>query len=122
MEQGNHLLLQLAPHIDHEITTTDQVEFGKWRVFDHVLFGKNQRVADTLVDAIGFTVGFQRKKARQPFRGDVVGDAGGKESFAGLTDGLAVYVGGKELKHVVLFQCLHMFLEQDGDGVGLFAG
>ena len=71
-------------HIDQQVAATDQVEFGKRRVFDHVLLGKDQHVADALVDAVGAAVRLRGEKARQPFRRDVGGNAGRVDAGAGL--------------------------------------
>ena len=67
MEEGNQFLLQVSVQIDQEIAATDQVEFGKCRVFVDVMFGKDQQVTNCLIDAIAGAVIFQGKKARQPF-------------------------------------------------------
>ena len=84
VEQRDELLLQVPAHIDQQVAATDQVEFGERRVFDHVLLGKDQHVADAFVDAVGAAVRLLGEKARQPFRRDVGGDAGGIEAGAGL--------------------------------------
>ncbi len=97
VEQGNELLLQVPAHIDQEVAATDQVELGERRVFDHVLLGKDQHVADAFVDAIGAAAGLGREKPRQPLRRDVGGDAGRIEAGAGRGNRLAVNVGGEDL-------------------------
>ena len=107
VEQGNELLLQVPAHIDQEVAATDQVEFGEGRVFDHVLLGKDQHVADAFVDAVGAAVGLGREKARQPLRRDVGGDAGRIEAGAGRGNRLAVNVGGEDLHLEALLQRLH---------------
>ena len=122
VEQGDELLLQFPAHVDQQVAATDQVELGKRRVFDHVLLGKDQQVADAFVDAVGAAVRLLGEKARQPLRRDVGGDAGGIDAGAGLFDGPAVNVGGKDLHLETLLQRLHVLLEQDGDGIGFLAG
>ncbi len=52
VEKGNDLFLQFRAHINEHITTADQVELGKRGILDHVLFGKNQHVANVLADAV----------------------------------------------------------------------
>ena len=89
VEQGHELLLEIPAHIDQQVAATDQVQFGKRRVFDHVLLGKDQYVAEAFVDAIGRAVRLLDEKSRQSFRRNVGGDAGGIDAGAGLSDGLA---------------------------------
>ena len=121
MKQGDELLLQLAAHIDQQVAATDQIEFGERRILDHVLLGKDQQIADDLVDAIG-AVRILAEKARQPLGRDIGGDAGGKDAAAGLFDGLLSMSVAKTCTLKVLSQRLQMLLEQDGDGIGLLAG
>ena len=53
---GSLLFLQFLAQINQEIAATDKVKSGKWRIFDYILFGKNQHVADVFVDAISAAV------------------------------------------------------------------
>ena len=56
------------------------------------------------------------------FPGDVDDDVFGIDAPAGLLDGAAVHVGGKDL-HVALHAHLfHHFFKEDGNGVGFLAG
>ena len=98
MKQGDELLLQVAAHIDQKVAATDEVEFGEGRVFDHILLGKDQHVADAFVDAVGAALGFGREETRQPLRRDVGGDAGRIDAGPGRGNGLAVDVGGEDLQ------------------------
>jgi len=122
MEKGEEFFLQFPSHVDEEIAAEDAVEFGKRRVFDHVLLGKNQHVADAFVDAIRTAVGLGRKKAGQPFRRDIGRDAGRIQPASGRGDGLAIDVGGKNLHHETLLGRLQKLLQEDGDGIGFPSG
>ena len=122
MEQRNEFLLQVAVYIDKEIAAADEVEPGERRIFDDVLLGKNQHVADAFMDPVGAAVGFGGEKAGQPFRRDVGGDAGRIETGPGRGDCLAVNIGGEHLHLVVLSESLQVFLEKDGEGICLLAG
>jgi hypothetical protein len=68
MKERNNLFLQSRVHIDQQITTTDQIEFGKRRVLDHIVLRKDDHVADAFMDAEKTSVGFLRKVAFQTFR------------------------------------------------------
>ncbi len=122
VQQGNQLLLQFRAHIDQHVAATDQVEFGKGRVLDDVLLGKDHQIADAFVDAVGAAVRLLEEKARQPVRRDVGGDTGRVNAGAGMSDGVAVNVGGEHLHFEILLQFLHALLQQDGDGIGFLAG
>ena len=122
VEQGHELLLQVAAHIDEQIAAADEVDFGEGGIFDDVVLGKDQHVAEAFVDAVGAAVGFGRKEPRQPFRRDVRGDAGRIEAGAGCGDCAAVDVGGEDLHPVILLEQLQALLQEDGDGIGLLAG
>src|ERR1039458_9780681 len=122
VEQGNERLLQVLADIDQQVAATDQVEFGKRRVFDHVLLGKDQQVADAFVDAIGAAAGLGREEPGQPLRREVGGDAGRIEAGAGRGNRLTVNVGGEDLHRETLLH-RHLTLgQQDGDGIGFLAG
>ena len=122
VKQRDQLLLQITVQIDQHVAATDEVEFGKRRVFDHVLLGKNQQIADAPNDAKGAAVRFLSEKARQPLRGDIGGDVGGIDTGAGRFDGSTVNIGGEYLYLVTLRQLLQLLLEQDGKGIGLLSG
>ena len=122
MEQEHELLLQLFTHINKQVTATDQIQFGERRIFDHILLGKNYHVTDIFLDAVGAAVGINRKKTRQSFRRDVSGDAGWIQTDASRGNRLAVNVGGEDLHRVVGFKLVDPFLQEDGNGIGLFAG
>jgi hypothetical protein len=49
VKQGDEFLLQVAAQIDQGASATDEIEFGERRIFDDVLLGKDQHVADTFV-------------------------------------------------------------------------
>ena len=83
VKQRNDLPLQFSAHIDQKVAATDQIEFGKGRVFNQVLLGKDQQVADAFVDAVEDAVWLLDEKPGQPFRGNVGGDAGGIEAGDG---------------------------------------
>ena len=122
MEQGDEILLQLAAHIDQQVAATDQVDLREGGVFDHILLGEDQHVADAFMDAIGAAVGIGFEEARQPYRRDIDSDAGRVETAAGCDNRLAVDIGGEYLHPGTLSQFIQMLLEQYGDRIGLLAG
>ena len=63
MEQGDQLSLQVGAHVDHAIATTDQIEPRERRILDHILFGKDQDIADGLLHAIVHTLRFQQEES-----------------------------------------------------------
>src|SRR5204862_5623061 len=44
MEEWNELPLQLGRHVDEHVATGDEVEPREWRIHDHVLWGKHDRL------------------------------------------------------------------------------
>ena len=58
----------------------------------------------------------------QSLRRDVSDDAGGVNAGAGVIDGFAVDIGGEDLHLEILFQLLHAFPKQHGNGIGFLAG
>ena len=62
------------------------------------------------------------EKAIEALRGNVGGNARGKDAGARLIGGLAVDIGGKDLDFVGLREVLETLLNEDGDGIGFFAG
>ena len=75
-----------------------------------------QKVKEKLAACLG------SKKAGQPFRRNIGGDAGRIEAGAGYCNRLAVNIGGEYLHFAILFQRLQVLGEQNGDGVRLLAG
>ena len=122
VEQGHEFFLQVAVQVDEQVAAADQVEFGKRRIFDDVLLGKNQHVADAFMDAVDSCRRTRRKKSRQPLRGEIGGNARRIETGPGRGNGPAVNVGGEDLDLVTLFQILHMLGKEDGQRIGLLAG
>ncbi len=122
MEQGKELLLQVPVHVNQEVAATDKVELGKWRIFDDILLGKDQHVADAFVDTVRAAVWFCRKKSGQPFRQDVCGNIGRIDAGAGRGNRPAVDVGSEYLHLETLLQRLYALLQEDGDGICLLAG
>ena len=122
VKQRDELLLQFRPHVNEQVAAADQVNPGKRRVLDHVLLGKDQQVADVLVNPIDAAVRLRREKPRQPLRRHVHRDARRIESRPRRGDRPAVDVGGEDLHRIVEFQGVHAFHQQDGDRVGFLAG
>ena len=121
MKERDQSLLQVRVQVDQQVATTEQIEPRERGVFEHVLLGKHQHVADALVDAVSVTVVLLGEEARQPLWRNVAGDAGGVKTDASHRNGPAVDVRGKDLHGVVLLEHLHAFLQQDSDGIGLLA-
>ena len=48
--RGDEFFLQVAVHINKQIATTEQVESGERRVFNDILLGEYQHVANVLID------------------------------------------------------------------------
>ena len=52
MKDRNQAFLQHRPQVDEHIAATDEVEFGKGRVFHHVLFREDAYFAHAFADLI----------------------------------------------------------------------
>ena len=57
MEKRDDLLLDFGLEVDQQVPATDQVELGKRRVADQVLWRENDRVAKSLGDLVTVVVG-----------------------------------------------------------------
>jgi hypothetical protein len=123
VEQRHEPLLQLRAHINEEVAAANQIEFRKWRVFDDVVLGKNEHVADDLMDAVGSAVGlFLLEKVGQPLRRNVRDDTGWVNADAGLFDRFTVDIGGENLHLEALLLIFHVFAQQHRNGIGFLAG
>ena len=92
------LFCSSGAHIDQEIAATDQIELRERRVLDEIVLGKNEHVADGLVDAIGAAIRMLLiEKVGQPLWRNVGDDAGGVNTGARMVDGFAVDIGGEDL-------------------------
>ncbi|MNQ72786.1 hypothetical protein D3C85_874980 [compost metagenome] len=122
VEQRNDLLLQFRAQIDQQIATTDQIQPGKRGVLDQILLGKDQHVADAFMNAIAASIGFQGEKPLQPFRADVGRHAGRINTGACRSNRLTVDISGEHLNPVILLEGFAVFLQENGQGIGLLAG
>ena len=68
VEQRDEFFLQISAQVNQQVATTDQVQPGKGRIFNHALLRKNQHVADAFMDAIGRFARLGDEKAREPLR------------------------------------------------------
>ena len=122
VEQWDDFLLQLGGEVNEEVAAADEVEFGERRVFDDVVLGEDEHVADAFVQAVDAAVRIGGEKAGEAFGGDIGRNARGINPRAGGGDGAAVDIRGKKLDRVAAFERLHAFGEEDGQGVSFLAG
>ena len=64
MENGNQAFLQRRPQVDQHVAATDEVEFGKRRVFHHVLFREDAQFAHAFADLV-VGIHFVKKRRRR---------------------------------------------------------
>jgi len=65
--------MQVAAQIDQGVSATDEIEFGERRIFDDVLLGKDQHVADTFVYPVSAAGRiYKKKRARRSIEKSVV--------------------------------------------------
>ena len=88
--------MQFRRQIDQEIAADDEVELGKGGIHDDVLSGKGHHLANLLADPVA--VPFLDKKPLQALGSNVGADVGRIDPGAGLVNGVAVEVGGKDLQ------------------------
>ena len=122
MEQRNQLFLQICTHVNEQVAAANQIEPGERRVFGNVMFRKHQHVSNALVHAVTAAIRLQAEKARQPLGRYIHCDAGRVQRGAGSGNGAAVHIAGKHLQLDGRPERRRMLLQQDGDGIGLFAG
>ena len=121
MKEGEDATLGLDLEIDQEVAAGDEIDLGKRRVADQVLFGKGDRLPNPLLDPVA--VALSVEKFTEPFLGDVGLDAGRVDAGSCLLQDLGVDIGGEDLQAVGVFLAAPQFFEdEDGDGVGLLAG
>src|SRR5258708_34974061 len=82
MENGERLLLQTRLKINQQIAATNQVQPREGRVVDKILPGEDDHLPQRLDDAIAAF--FLDKKAAQSFRRDMLREALGVETVAGV--------------------------------------
>ncbi len=115
MEERDEFLLEVGPHVDEKVAATEQIDPGEGRVLDHVLFGKDQHVADALIDPVGAAFGLGGEETGQPLGADIGGDAGRIEPGAGRGYRLAVDIGGKDLHGMAPMLFFQLLLQEDGE-------
>src|SRR5678815_4669331 len=95
MEQRHESFLQCAIQVDQDIPTTQQVEFGKRRVLDEILDGKNRHFTKFFFDVI--TVAFIEEKSPEPRRRDIFDDTVRIDSGTCRLNRVGVDVGAENL-------------------------
>src|SRR4030095_16729344 len=91
MEDWDHAFLQARFEVDQQIAATDQVHAGERRIADHVLPGKDDDLAQGLVDAISSVL--LNEEPPQPLSREVLGDALRVESVPRFVEQRIVEVG-----------------------------
>ena len=81
VKQRQEFVLGLGFQIDEEIAAGEEVQFGKRRIYQHVMCRKYHQVPNLLFDPV--TVILLGEKSLQSFRRDVPGDANWIEAVAG---------------------------------------
>lgn len=108
--------------IDQQIAADENVELGEGGIGDNVLGGERDHFTDFLLDPVPVFV--LDEITVQPLGGNITGNVGEKEPQPGLVYGVPVEIGVKDLQGVMDlgFDLLQDFPEDDGQGIGLFAG
>jgi hypothetical protein len=122
MEQGQQLFLEISGQIYEEVSATEDIQLGEWRVHDEILRGEDHHLPDILLDPIAARLLPGEKKIKTLGR-YLSSDVRKVHALAGLFDALCVYVRRKYLDlEAALFPKLFKALQEcDSDGVGLFA-
>ena len=120
MERGERLLLQARLEINQQVAATDEIHARKRRVADEVLPGEDDHLAQRLHDPVAAFL--LDKKAPQAFRRDVLHEALGVKTVAGLVQERVIEVGGEHLELAQAGRVLRRFHERHGNGIRLLAG
>ena len=122
VEKKDQLPLQLRREVDEQVAAAKQVELGERRIFNRVLLGEHEHIAEVFVHAENAGVALGREEAGQALRGDVGGNGCRINPRAGHRDGAAVDVRGEYLHGIAAVQRFHLFGQKHGDRVSLLAG
>ncbi len=95
VKRAAHLLLQFAIEIDQEITAGDQVDVGKWRVFEQIVDGEQDYIAELLADAV--MIALAREETAQPLLVDVGFDGKRISSLARRSERPRIEIGAEYL-------------------------
>jgi hypothetical protein len=94
MEQREHLLLDIRFQVDQQAAAADQIEPGKRRILQEILWRKGDRFAHRFPDLIAVVLDLE--KPLEPVPADVVCDAGGIQTCARRGQEVMGDVGGED--------------------------
>ena len=95
MKERHELSLQFRGQVDEQITTDEDIQFGKRGVHNQVLGGESHHLPNLLTDPV--VVSFLDKITLQELGRDIGTDIGGINPLARLVDRIPIKVGGKDL-------------------------
>ena len=120
MENSEQLTLQDALEIDQQVPAADQVQLAEGRILEDIVLGKDDHLADLVVDHI-----------MVPLAGEIAAEPGDRHIFddvvpvhapAGGGDGVGVQVGSEDLDLAGDAKLVHGLGKKDGDGIGFLTG
>ena len=95
MEREEQFSLQTGIEVDHHVAATDEVHARERGVYDQVLLGENDALAQVLDDAVAIFL--LDKKLSQALGRDILGERLGVEALAGFFEEFLVEVGREDL-------------------------
>ncbi len=120
MEQREDGLLRVRLEVDQQVAAGDQIELRERRVANQVVRREDDALADVLRDVIA--VRLEREVALEALRADAGQLLLAVDAGAGDFERRLVHVGRENLDVRILPARHHLFVQQDGDRVGLLAG
>src|SRR5688572_15805160 len=116
MKQPDDSLLEFRAHIDHDVSTTDEVQFRKWRILSNVLLGENTHVTDGFADPISSIEAV--KVTSQPVRRNVHCNTQRVNTAPGLLDDQFTHIGRENLHLYIAGLLTEVLQDSDRQGIG----
>src|SRR5215813_10287283 len=113
-----HLVLQVSIKIDEDIAAGDQVDMGERRIFEHVVYREQDRVAELLADPVSLS--FTDEEPPQTIFADVGFNRSGIAPFPRHRKRPGIEVRPEHLDGRAKFVLRGFLLQQHRDRIGLF--
>ena len=120
-DHGQKLLLQFLAEIDQHVAADDQVGADIGRIVERIVVGEDDLALQGGRDVDAGPV-HRHELGREELLGDGRQGRGGEHPLAGRLQRAVVHIGGDDLEVALDLGVLAIALEEEREGIGLFAG
>ncbi|OPY60663.1 MAG: hypothetical protein A4E57_04398 [Syntrophorhabdaceae bacterium PtaU1.Bin034] len=119
MEKGYDPVLKLGIHVDQDVPAREEIEAGKGRVLDEILYREDDLLPDVLLDPVA--VVFPDEEAAEPLLAHVARDIRGVGAGPRPVHGLGIDVRPEDLHVIPSFLDIKVLIDHHRDRICFLA-